>query len=154
MVEYQIAHRSSREIRVGRAEETVATFRPGRLIADLQGEAGSVSYKMKLPAPWRGFRYRLEQDGRELANAAKPKVRQRIVSFDVEMPGRKLQLVSQGELALEWVLLEGGEERARFTQRSFGEHDKWTADFRSREESVGLAAFVAWLVLQARPYLA
>ena len=151
MADYQIDARRVREIRVGREGETLATFRrKGRLVQDLEGECGRESYALKLPAPWRGMRYRLEQEGRELASASRPKARDRIVRFEVETPGRKLELVAQDRLGLEYRLLEAGEERARLTQRDFGEHDEWTADLQMREESPALAAFVAWLVQEGR----
>ncbi|HUE84534.1 MAG TPA: hypothetical protein VMO26_00500 [Vicinamibacterales bacterium] len=151
MADYQISARSTREIRVGQQEETVGTFHRGRWIQNMAGEIGGEGFKMKLPAPWRGMRYRLEQDGRELANAARPAVKRRMVTYDLEMPGRRLRLASTDADGLVYVLFEGGEELGRYTQRSFGEHDAWTGDFRGREASPALAAFVAWLVLEARP---
>jgi hypothetical protein len=151
MADYQIDARRVQEIRIGQQGETVATFRlKGRFVHDMKGEVGRDSYDMKLPAPWRGFRYRLEQDGRELASASRPKVKARIVSFDVEMPGRKLELIAQDQHGLLFLLLEGGEERGRFTQREFGDGDEWSADFQSREESAAFAAFVTWLVQEGR----
>jgi hypothetical protein len=154
MAEFQIAARSSREIRVGRDEKTVATFRPGRWIADMKGEVEGAASAMKLPAPWRGMRYRLQQDGRELASAAKPKLQGGLPTYELEMPGRKLELVAQDRNGLVWVLSEGGGECGRYEQREFGEQDEWTADFAWREDVPALAAFVAWLVLEARAFLA
>lgn len=150
MVDYQIDARRTREIRVGRADEVLATFQQGKWIQDLKGQVGDEPSKMTLPAPWRGMRYRLEVSGRELANASKPKWSRHIVSFDVEMPGRKLELKALDRHGLEYVLTEGGVERGRFTQREFGENDEWTADFRVNEESAALAAFVTWLVKEGR----
>ena len=150
MVDYQIDARRRREIRVGRAGEVVAAFQQGKWIQDMKGQVENEPSKMKLPAPWRGMRYRLEQGGRELASASKPKWSDHIVSFDLEMPGRKLELKATDRHGLEYVLLEGGEEYGRFTQRAFGEHDEWTADFRVGEESAALAAFVTWLVKEGR----
>ena len=150
MVDYQIDARQQREIRVGRAGEVVATFQQGKWIQDLTGKVGNEPAKLKLPAPWRGMRYRLEQSGRELANASKPKWTDHIVSFDLEIPGRKLELKAADRHGHDYVLLEGGEERGRFTQRDFGSDDEWTADFRVSEESAALAAFVAWLVREGR----
>jgi hypothetical protein len=153
MPDYQISARSGREIRVGQDDARVVTFEPkGWFIQDLKGEAGRHSYLMKLPAPWRGFRYRLEQDGRELASSGRPNARKRIVTWDLEMPGRKLELVAQDEHGLLHLLFEGGEERGRYSQRNFSEGDAWTHDFHTREESVGFAAFVAWLVVEGRPF--
>lgn len=150
MADYQIDARRLREIRVGQDGETVATFLQGRFIQDMKGEVAGDSCAMKLPAPWRGFRYRLEQDGRELANASRPNVKDRIVSFDLEMPGRKLRLVAQDRHGLQYLLLEAGGEYGRFRQRDFGEQDEWSADFHARDASVALAAFVAWLVREGR----
>jgi len=150
MADYQIDARRHRELRVGRAGEVVATFRQGKWIQDMTGEVGNEPARMKLPAPWRGMRYRLELSGRELANASKPEWSNHIVSFDLELPGRRLELKASDRHGLEYVLLEGGEERGRFTQRDFGSEDEWTADFRSSEESAALAAFVAWLVREGR----
>lgn len=151
MAEFQIDSRDVREIRVGRDGRVVAAFRrKGRFVQDLQGDVGSEAYQMKLPAPWRGFRYRLEQDGRELASASRPQWKNHIVRFEVEMPGRKLELVAQDRHGLEYLLLEGEEELARLTQREFGAQDEWTADLAARDESPALAAFVAWLVQEGR----
>ena len=150
MVDYQIDARRRREIRVGRAGDVVAEFQQGKWIQDMTGRVENEPSEMKLPAPWRGMRYRVEQSGRELASASKPKWSDHIVSFDLEMPGRKLELKATDRHGLEYVLLEGGEQRGRFTQRDFGRDDEWTADFRVSEESAALAAFVAWLVKEGR----
>ncbi len=152
MADFQISARSSREIKVGRNRKTVARFRAGRWIGDLKGEVEGAACAMKLPAPWRGMRYRLQQQGRELASASKPKLRGGLAVFDLEMPGRRLELLAQDRSGLVWVLSEAGAECARYAQREFGEQDEWTADFVSREETPALAAFVAWLVLEARPF--
>jgi hypothetical protein len=150
MVDYQIDARRHREIRVGRAGEVVATFQQGKWIQDMKGKVENEPARMKLPAPWRGMRYRLEMGEREIANASKPRWSDRIVSFDLEMPGRKLELKASDRHGLEYVLREGGEERGRFTQRDFGRDDEWSADFRVSEESAALAAFVTWLVREGR----
>ena len=153
MPDFQIDARSNRRIRVGRGGEVVATFAPGRFIADQKGEVAGEPCTMKLPAPWRGMRFRLEQGGRELASAKRPKYFRGVVIWELEMPGRRLELVSQEEHGLEFQITEGGDEFGRFRQREFGEQDEWTADLQLREDLPALAAFVAWLVLEARGML-
>jgi len=159
MPDYQVDFRNARELRIGEGDEVVAAFHRGRFIQDMKGEIRGQPSTMRLPAPWRGMRYRLVRGGRELASAATPDFKRapessgHIVSFALEMPGRKLDLVAQDRHGLLYLLSEGGTEIGRLEQREFGEQDTWSADFRTREESPGLAAFIAWLAREVRSKL-
>jgi len=159
MPDYQVDTRNAREIRIGEGDEVVAAFQRGRFIQDMKGEIGGEPSTMRLPAPWRGMRYRLVQGGREIASAATPdferapESRGQVAIFALEMPGRKLELRGQDWRGLLYLLSEGGTEIARLEQRDFGEQDTWSADFRSRVESPALAAFVAWLTREVRSKL-
>ncbi|MDJ0789414.1 MAG: hypothetical protein QNK05_21620 [Myxococcota bacterium] len=154
MVTYQIDIRNEIPKRIGRDGEVVATLRAkGFFVKDVLGEYGSQSFEMKLPAPWRGMRYRLEQDGRELASAARAQYSRDGLTMDLEIPGRKLQLASKDRRGHEFVLSEAGEEHSHFTHRPSREQGDWLADYHTREESVPLAAFVAWLITETRRHL-
>ena len=159
MPDYQVDFRDARELRIGEGDDVVASFRRGRFIQDMKGEIRGQPSTMRLPAPWRGMRYRLVQDDRELASAATPDFeripdsRGQVAIFALEMPGRKLELRGEGRHGLLYRLSEGGTEIGRFEQRDFDEQDTWSADFRTREESPGLAAFVAWLTREVRQKL-
>jgi len=150
MADYQLDAHRQRKIRVGQGEEVVATFDTGRWIQDQKGEADGQPTAMKLPAPWRGMRYRLEQGGREIASAGRPKYSREGASYEIEMPGRKLELVTEDRYHRSWKLIESGAECGLYTLREHDRQDTWTADFSSRVESVAFAAFVAWLTLEAR----
>ena len=73
--------------------------------------------------------------------------------INVEIPGRKLELVSQHERGHEFVLTEAGKEQARFQHRKSSQQQDWLADYHAQEESVPLAAFVVWLILESRRYM-
>jgi len=156
MVDYQIdarrlQARKNNELKVGHEGEVSIFHLQGRFIQNMVGTVGRDAYQMKLPAPWTRFRYKLEQDGRELASAPKPKFKQYIVTIELELPGRQLQLVSQDRHGLRYVLTEGGNEVGSYDQREFGDQDEWTAEFQApRDWSVALTAFVAWLVGEGR----
>lgn len=152
MPDYQIDIRHGHSLRVGQDDTTVVTFEAGRFIQDLKGQVGNDTYALKLPAPWRGMRYRLQQNGREIASAGRPTFSARIMHFELEMPGRKLELVAQEQRWRTLVLSEGGEEIGRFTMRDvkFLNEDEWDADFHVREDSVGFAALVAWIAREWR----
>ncbi|MCP3985733.1 MAG: hypothetical protein GY723_15210 [bacterium] len=156
MANYQIDARRldarrNNELRIGH-EGTVASFhRKNRFIHNMEGTVGQDAYQMKLPAPWNGLRYRLKQDELELASASRPKYKQHIVTFELELPGRTLEMVSQDRHGLRYVLTECGGECGSFDQRDFDEQDEWTADFQAPQGwSVALTAFVAWLVGEGR----
>jgi hypothetical protein len=153
MTDYQIDARRIRknELKVG-YEGEVSTFRrKSWFIQNMVGTVGRDAYQMKLPAPWTGNRYKLEQDGRELASASKPKFKQHIVTFELELAGRQLLLVSQDRHGLRYVLSEGGNEVGSYDQRDFDDQSEWTAEFHaSREWSGALTTFVAWLVAEGR----
>jgi hypothetical protein len=154
MVTYQIDIVNESPVRIGLDGQVVATLRAkGFFVRDLHGELGSQSFVMKLPAPWRGMRYRLEQDGRELASASRGQYHRGGVTVDLETAGRKLELASQDERGLEFVLAEGGQEHARFQHRKASERQDWFADYHTQEELVPLAAFVVWLILETRRHL-
>lgn len=137
--------------RIGQDGQVVATLRTrGFFVRDRHGEFGSESFVMKLPAPWRGMRYRLEQGRRELASASRAEYYRGGLSVDVEISGRKLELVSQHRLGHEFVLTEGGQEHARFQHRKLSQWKDWFADYHTQEESVPLAAFVVWVILETR----
>jgi hypothetical protein len=127
------------ELKIGHEGEVSTFHRKGRFIQHLVGTVGQDEYQLKLPAPWSGLRYKLEQDGRELASASRPKYKQRIVTFELELPGRQLTLAAQDRHGLRYVLSEGGTEVGSYDQREFGEQDEWTADLHApREWSVAL----------------
>ena len=159
MPDYQIDFRNARELRIGDGDQIVAEFRRGRFIQDMKGAIGGQPSTMRLPAPWRGMRYRLLQGDRELASAGTPdferapESRGFLASFEFAMPGRKLDLAGQDRHGLLYVLTEGGTEIGRLQQRDFDDQDTWSADFHTREESPGLAAFVAWIAREARQKL-
>lgn len=150
MADYQLDAHIQRKIRVGQDEKVVATFHTGRWIQDQKGEADGEPTAMKLPAPWRGMRYRLLQSGREIASAGRPKYSREGAVYEIEMPGRKLELITEDRHHKSWKLLESGEECGQFTLRDFDHQGEWNADFSSREESAAFAGFVAWLTLEAR----
>ena len=105
MANYEVKAGSRGDIRVGENGETVATFSPGWLIKDMKGDVRGEPATMKLAAPWRGMRYRLFQGEQELASAARPRFeseiggeagpgfRRNIATYELELPGRMLQLV-------------------------------------------------------------
>lgn len=154
MADYQID--SSRyktrntELRVGHEGEEAKFHRKGMFVYNMVGTVGSDTYLMKLPAPWTGFRYKLEQDGNLLASASRPKFKESTVCFELELPGRQLAFVSRDRHGLRWVFSEGGTECGSYEQREFGDQKEWSADFHApRDWSVALTAFVAWLVCEA-----
>jgi hypothetical protein len=155
MADYQIDTSSyqsnnNSELRVGHEGEVAKFHAKGGFAFSMVGTVGRDSYQMKLPAPWTRFRYKLEQDKRVLATASKPKVRGSTVTFELELPGRKLTFVSEDRHGLRWVLNEGGTECGSYDQREFGDQEEWSADFHApRDWSVPLAAFVAWLKCEA-----
>lgn len=154
MVTYQFDVVNQNPVRIGQDGQAVATLRAkGFFVRDLQGEFGSQSFEMRLPAPWRGMRYRLVQDGRELASAPRAEYYRGGLAVKLEMPGRELELVSQDKRGLGFVLTEGGQEVARFQQRDVSQQQDWFADYHTREESIPLAAFVVWVILETRRHL-
>lgn len=154
MVTYQIDILNESPVRIGQDGQVVATLRAKNFfVRDLLGESGSEPFEMKLPAPWRGMRYRLVQDGRELASASRARYHRGGLTIDVEIPGRKLELVSQDERGHGFVLSEAGQEQARFQHRDSSQQQDWFADYHTQEESVPLAAFVVWLILESRRHL-
>jgi len=154
MVTYQIDIQNESLVRIGQHEQAVATLRAkGFFVRDLVGESGSQSFVMKLAAPWRGMRYRLEQDGRELASASRADYHPGGLTMELDIAGRKLTLVSQDDRGHEFVLSESGQERARFQFRKSSQRREWDADYHTQDESVPLAAFVVWLILESRRHL-
>ena len=149
MAKFQVSARSERSVRVGRSGQIVAAFEPGRWIRDQKGEVEGVEATMKLAAPWRGMRYRLELGGREIASAARPIYRRGQTSYQLEMSGRAIDLTTVERHAVEWVLSEDGVERGRYRQRDFDDQNEWNADFSWPEDEPAFAAFVAWLTLEA-----
>jgi hypothetical protein len=155
MAEYQVdmsryQRHNNHQLKVGREGETWTFHAKGGFAFSMVGTVGRESYQMKLPAPWTGFRYKLVQDERVLASARKPKVRGRVVTFELELPGRRLTMVSRDPRGLSWALNEGGVECGSFDRRAFGDQEEWSADFEPPPGwSVALAVFVAWLVCQA-----
>ena len=154
MATFQVSDRSNREIRVGRDGQTVAQFKAGWLIADHKGEVEGVAAALKLPAPWRGMRYRLEVDGSEIASAPKPTSSRTELTYELEAAGRVFDLTTRDRHGLLWVLSENGVECGGYKRREFDEDDEWTADVTVPENEPALAAFVAWLTNEnhARAY--
>ena len=150
-VEYQInAH--EKQVEVGQGEESVAVLRKtGWFVFNLGGDIDGQPCTMRLPAPWTGFRWRLEHSGRELASAKRERIRQRKAVYELELPGRLLKLENDDRHGLRFVLTEGDEECGALQLRPFDEQERWQADLEAPPGwSVPLAAFVGWLAQQAR----
>jgi hypothetical protein len=152
MPDYQIDTQRKGGLRVKVDGAVVGELRPGWLIKDLSGEIGGQPVKLSLPAPWRGMRYRAEQGGREIANAPKPQSRRGMVTYEVEMPGRRFEYASEDTNGLVYLLTESGEQVGRYAWLPFDEQHGWNAEVTLREDSVAFAAFLAWLVFEARAH--
>ncbi len=168
-MKYQIDTRrlDQRGLRIGRDDVEIAVFGKAKSLFDhLEGTFDDVEYRMKLPAPWTGFRYRLLQGKEDVATAKRqiqtyafdperPFSRHKRVDFLLDVDSRSFRIFPEDHFGYTYMVHLAEDQCGSVVQRSFADQRDglWEADLEAPEDwSVPLVAFLAWLAREGRPF--
>lgn len=152
-------------VAAGEGGREAATFRKVNFfIHNLEAQVGGFHYRMKLAAPWNGFRYQLVQAGRVIAHAKRrgrmhafdasdPCTADPLAEFELDVSGRTMTLTPVDRHGTTFRLEEGGRECGRVAMRPFDDQGggEWPSELTAPTGwSAPVAAWAGWLAREGR----